>query len=151
MLQKNKIPLSLTPVLLTLSFCETAAFLHQTSFDFPWSKESFEALVSLPATVGWIDEKALLVCSKVADEMEILTLCVDPCFRRMGLAEKFLDYLFRYADEQGVHRLFLEVSVQNTAARNLYDKKGFRQIGQRKNYYKTKTGFCDAVCMEKTF
>ena len=151
MLQKNKTPLSLTPVLLTPAFCEAAAALHQTSFDFPWSKESFESVISLPTTIGWIDEKALLVCSKAVDEMEILTLCVAPCFRRTGLAEKFLDYLFQYAVEKGIHRLFLEVSVQNTAARNLYDKKGFRPIGQRKNYYKTKAGFCDAVCMEKIF
>ncbi len=151
MLQKNKTPLSLTPVLLTSAFCEAAAALHQTSFDFPWSKESFESVISLPTTIGWIDEKALLVCSKVADEMEILTLCVAPCFRRAGLGEKFLDYLFQYAVEKGIHRLFLEVSVQNTAARNLYDKKGFCPIGQRKNYYKTKAGFCDAVCMEKIF
>ncbi len=150
MLQKNNI-LSLTPVVLTSAFCEAAAALHRTSFDFPWTKEAFDSLLSLPTTIGWIDEKALLVCSQVADEMEILTLCVAPDFRRTGLADKFLDYLFRYALEKGIHRLFLEVSVQNTAARNLYDKKGFRSIGYRKNYYKTKSGFRDAVCMEKTF
>lgn len=134
----------------TPACCELAAALHRACFDFPWPVEAFASLLALPATVGWISEKALLICSFAADEMEILTLCVMPASRRQGIAEVFLDALFDYADKQGVRRIFLEVSVKNTPAVRLYLKKGFHKIGCRKNYYKTQAGFCDAVCMEKT-
>lgn len=134
---------------LTIAYCESAAALHQTGFDFPWSVSSFHSLLSLSTTVGWINEKSLLVCSQVGDEMEILTLCVLPDFRRQGIAESCMDFLFQYAKKHQIQRIFLEVSIQNIAAQNLYLKKGFQKIGCRKNYYKTRAGFCDALCMEK--
>ena len=49
-----------------------------------------------------------------------------------------------------VSRIFLEVAENNIPARRLYEKAGFSEIGRRKNYYKTKSGFCDAICMAKT-
>jgi ribosomal-protein-alanine N-acetyltransferase len=36
-----------------------------------------------------------------------------------------------------VSRLFLEVDVENTAARALYANFGFEQVGERKAYYRT--------------
>lgn len=134
---------------LTPAFCAVAAQMHQTGFDFPWGEEAFASLLSLPTTIGWINGQGLLLTSRIADEMEILTICVLPQYRRQGVGGLFLDLLFTWAAQQGVGRIFLEVSAQNESAQRLYLKKGFRQIGVRKNYYKTKNGFCDALCMEK--
>ena len=135
---------------LTLPYCEVASALHKTGFDFPWSTESFRSLLTLPSTIGWIDETGLLVCSQVCDEMEILTICIAPAQRAQGRGFRWLMFLFDYARIHHVSRIFLEVAENNIPARQLYEKAGFSEIGRRKNYYKTKSGFCDAVCMAKT-
>lgn len=140
---------SFKPIPLSVPYCQAATELHQTGFDFPWSQEAFESLLLLPSTVAWIDETGLLVCSQVCDEMEILTICIAPQARRQGRGFKWLSFLFDYARQKKINRIFLEVSVENLPAQQLYQKAGFMEIGRRKNYYKTKTGFCDAVCMEK--
>lgn len=134
---------------MTGAFCEVAAQIHQTGFDFPWSKEAFQSLLNLPTTIGWINGQGLLVVSSVGDEMEILTICVLPQYRRQGVGKAFLTLLFAWAENHNVQRIFLEVSAQNESAQNLYGQMGFERIGIRKNYYKTKSGFCDAFCMEK--
>ena len=139
------------PVQLTSAYCETAAEIHATGFDYPWNPESFESLLVLPTTVAWIDENGLLVCSQICDEMEILTICVASEKRRQGYGFRWMNFLMQYAQANGIKRIFLEVSKENTSAKNLYQKCGFKEIGVRKGYYKTKTGFCDAICMEKEF
>lgn len=126
-----------------------AAALHQISFDFPWNAQDFTALFLLPSTKGWMNSDSLLLCSCVLDEMEILTLCVHPSARRQGKAEALLARLVAEAEKLQVKRIFLEVSVENKPAVLLYEKMGFSQIGKRQNYYRTKQGFCDALCYEK--
>ncbi len=137
------------PDCFTTVYCETAAVIHKTGFDFPWDEKAFESLIRLPSTVGWINETGLLLCERVCDEMEILTICVLPDSRRSGLGMKWLSHLFAYARQNNIKRIFLEVSVQNVPAFNLYKKAGFTEIGKRPNYYRTLDGFCDALCMEK--
>ncbi|TQF76591.1 ribosomal-protein-alanine acetyltransferase, partial [Elioraea sp. Yellowstone] len=39
------------------------------------------------------------------------------------------------AQARGAGRLFLEVAVGNAAARRLYGRLGFREVGQRRGYY----------------
>lgn len=135
--------------LLNKQLCSIAAQIHQSGFDFPWDSNSFESLLLLPTTIGWVHPSGLLVCSRVCDEMEILTICIEPQYRQKGMATAFLKHLFQYAEQHQIKRIFLEVSIENKNAYHLYLKQGFVQTGYRKNYYKTKTGYCDAICMEK--
>lgn len=125
---------------------EAAAVLHATSFEKPWSKEEFLSLLTLPTTRGWIDETSLLMVSHVLDEMEILTILTHPDFRGQGRAESLLNHLKKYAKEQGVRQIFLEVNVENLPAIRLYEKAGFQKTGIRRNYYKMGDGsFKDAL------
>ena len=43
-------------------------------------------------------------------------------------------------DRAGAVRLFLEVAEDNVAARALYERAGFGQIGRRKAYYAAPDG-----------
>jgi polysaccharide biosynthesis protein PslH len=65
------------------------------------------------------------------DEQEILNLAVDTKFRRQGVGEQLL----RRELEMHPGYVFLEVRESNTAARKLYEKLGFREVGKRPNYY----------------
>ena len=71
----------------------------------------------------------------VLDELQIMRLAVRPELRRQGVAEQLLKRVFLEAEEKGATRASLEVRESNLAARNLYTKLGFIEVGQRKNYY----------------
>lgn len=132
------------------AFSPILATIHAQCFDKPWSEQEMFSLLSLPTTVGWLTEHGFLLCSHVADEMEILTIGVLPAFRQQGVGFQFLQGLFTYATKNQVKHIFLEVSAENKPAQRLYQKAGFTQTGTRKNYYKTATGFTDALCFTKT-
>ena len=132
-------------------FAPIASKIHKTSFEKGWSEKEFSKLLALPTTRLWMTEEALLLCSEVADEMEILTLCVKPESRRHYVAQDLLYELFRYAKEKKVKRIFLEVAENNIPAQKLYFKMGFLQTGKREGYYVHKTDSIDALCLTKTF
>ncbi len=64
-------------------------------------------------------------------EAEILNLAVWPERRRHGIATQLLESVLR----QPGYAWFLEVRESNQAARNLYEKLGFREAGRRPSYY----------------
>ena len=96
-----------------------------------------------------MSEEGLLLCSEVADEMEILTICVLPEFRRQHVAHDLLQELFRYAKTHKIKQIFLEVAEDNPAAQKLYKGVGFIQTGRREGYYARKEGSVDALCLTK--
>ena len=121
--------------------------LHTASFDEPWTEHAFAELLRLPTTVGWCDEKGFILCSHVLDEMEIMTICTHPDFRRQGVAENLLMTMMDYAQLAKVSKIFLEVRSDNIPAQKLYAKMGFIENGIRKGYYNTRQGPLDAICM----
>ena len=125
------------------------AELHAGCFDEPWTEHAFYQLINLPTTVGWINEMGFVLCSHVLDEMEIMTICTHPDYRRQGLGQSLLSQIEKYAKLANVCNIFLEVRDDNTPAQNLYLKNGYIKTGLRKGYYKTKSGPVDAVCMMK--
>lgn len=93
------------------------------------------------ALVGWA---GVMVA---ADSAEVLTVGVIPAARRQGLAIELLDGLLAEARERGAVEVFLEVRVDNEAARMLYEHEGFVQVGLRPGYYDH--GRVDAVVMRR--
>jgi [ribosomal protein S18]-alanine N-acetyltransferase len=60
---------------------------------------------------------------------------VDPDYRRQGIAQKLLAHTLLDGLQSGGEKGFLEVREGNLAARRLYEKFGFEDIGLRKKYY----------------
>jgi ribosomal-protein-alanine N-acetyltransferase len=83
----------------------------------------------------------------VADTAEILTVGVVPGARRAGTARRMIDVLLAEAVRRGAREVFLEVRVDNEAARALYRSEGFTAVGVRRGYYEA--GRVDAVTMHK--
>lgn len=83
----------------------------------------------------------------VADAAEILTVGVVPAARRQRIATKLLAALLDEARARGACEAFLEVRVDNEAARKLYEHEGFAQVGLRRGYYDA--GRVDAVVMKR--
>jgi ribosomal-protein-alanine N-acetyltransferase len=83
----------------------------------------------------------------VGDSAEVLTVGVIPAARRRGIGRRLLRALLTEASARGAREAFLEVRVDNLAARRLYAADGFAQVGRRRGYYDA--GRVDAVVMRK--
>ena len=83
----------------------------------------------------------------VGDEAEVLTVGVVPAARRQGIALALLADLYAEAKRRGAVAVYLEVRVDNEAARRLYDREGFVKVGLRRGYYDG--GRVDAVVMRR--
>lgn len=66
----------------------------------------------------------------------IYTLDVKRDHRRKGVASRLLDSLERVLADRGVDTCYLEASVDNVAARNLYIKHGYKPVETLRDYYR---------------
>lgn len=73
------------------------------------------------------------------EEEELLLFAVAPRFRRCGVGKQLLARFAATAKLRGAKRLLLEMRRGNSAE-SLYRSHGFVQIGERPNYYRTKSG-----------
>lgn len=71
----------------------------------------------------------------VGGEGDIMTIAVNPNFRRKGIASYFISALEKWAKERGADAMMLEVDVSNESAIALYLKLGYEKLNIRKNYY----------------
>ena len=133
----------------TPAFCDVLSVLHASCFDKPWDKDAFSSLLSLPTTSGLINDKAFILCSVCLDEAEILTIGVVPEARQQGIGLELLNQMQALLKEQGVSKFFLDVNEKNMAARKLYAKFGFLQVGLRKGYYIENGQKFDALLLKK--
>ena len=120
------------------------ASLHARCFDAPapWSAASFATLLNDPQVLLIDDPQArgFALLRVVLDEAELLTLAVDPTFRRLKIAHNLVGRIDTLAPERGAASIFLEVREDNLAARALYAACGYRQIGRRAGYYRAHNG-----------
>ncbi len=71
-------------------------------------------------------------------------------FRKKGLAttalELFVQYGFQYL---GLHQLYCTIGAENTDSMQLFEKQGFVQVGQRKDWLKTAEGWEDEYIYQR--
>lgn len=63
--------------------------------------------------------------------MHLVSMWVDPGYRRRGVARALVDQAVRWAAERRAREVILWVADQNAAARRLYERIGFRPTGER--------------------
>lgn len=121
---------------------EEIAALHAKLFDPPWDAAAIKGLLEHPAATSLIavagSPKAIIgfvIGQLAADEAEILSIGVAPNWQRAGVAAGLLEGLARAARRGDAKRIFLDVAEDNEAARALYQKLGFAEVGRRKRYY----------------
>ena len=131
-------------VLLGALDLDRAAQLHAESFvplgERAWTRQDLAELVASPGVAGLLlrvdgHDAGLAVCRVAADEAELLTIAVRPAHRRQGLARHLLAAVIDHVRSARARTLFLEVGVDNPAARTLYETQGFCVVGERRAYY----------------
>lgn len=83
------------------------------------------------------------------DEGYIDNVAVRTDARHLGIGTALVEQAIQRAKERNLVLLTLEVRASNTSAISLYEKYGFREVGRRKNYYKTPRE--DAILMTLFF
>lgn len=129
--------------------------IESYSFVVPWNKEAWEAEFNdnpfatiLVATlnnkvIGFLDYYITFNSSTIAQ------IAVDKEFRRQGVAEALMNYMFdsvessnkSLKDEAEINDRFvelmtLEVRESNEKAINMYTKLGFKELRKKPHYYK---------------
>lgn len=117
------------------------AELEKLCFTLPWSEKSVAGELENPLALWLVamegDSLAGYVGSQtVMDETDMMNLAVAPQFRRQGVGEALVSALVASLKERGSRCLTLEVRDSNEAARALYAKLGFVEIGRRRGYYR---------------
>ena len=109
-------------------------------FVFPLSENELHKLLEnqLFRIVIYKEEETILghcVLYRICDEAEITSFAVRESERKKGIGTAFLKELLTYLKEDEAKIAYLEVRESNVAARKVYTKCGFSEIGLRKRFY----------------
>jgi ribosomal-protein-alanine N-acetyltransferase len=126
--------------------------IEREAYEHPWTRGNFlDSLNSgYQAQILCAGDTVLgyFVAMKGVDEVHLLNLTVAPRQQGEGWGRLLLDALALWARAQGAQWLWLEVRVSNARAQRIYERHGYRRVGERKNYYPATQGKReDAVVM----
>jgi ribosomal-protein-alanine N-acetyltransferase len=118
----------------------------------PWTRGNFADSMSAGYHCWVAHREGSLVGYGVmaiaAAEAHLLNLSVAPRWQRKGIGHELTRFFVKLARDYGADKIYLEVRPTNAAARALYARHGFAEIGVRRDYYPTPEGREDALIME---
>ncbi len=127
------------------------AAIHRAAMHLPraWTAAEFAGLRRMPGLIEIPGQRGFAIGRHAAGEAELLTIAVLPVARRRGLGAGLLAAFHEAAREGGARTAFLEVARTNAAARALYDRAGYAEIGCRRGYYDEVRPAIDAIVMSR--
>lgn len=120
---------------------DAVAVLEAESFPCPWKRDYFGSEIGAPGRFNRVvrDSRGQLVayvfCAYGGGEFHVHKIAVDPAFRGRGIARILMAEVLDRARLSRSEEVYLEVRPSNTAARQLYESLGFRQVDRRRDYY----------------
>ena len=114
--------------------------LEKSCFPDPWSQKSLRSTITEDDSyfaVAITDGKIVgyINTTYVLDEMNLNRICVLPQYRKMGAARSLMEGMFAHARQKGLAQIFLEVRLSNLEAQRVYQRFGFKVVGERKGFY----------------
>jgi ribosomal-protein-alanine N-acetyltransferase len=129
---------------MTESRLDQVVAVEARAYDHPWTRGNFsdslrsgyqaQVLVAGDQLLGYF------VAMKGVDEVHLLNITVAPEFQSQGWGRIMLDAVAVWARGQGAQWLWLEVRASNERAQRIYDRHGYRRVGERKGYYPAADG-----------
>lgn len=125
--------------------------IEQRAYDHPWTRGNFadslrsgyqaQLLCAGDVVLGYF------VAMRGVDEVHLLNITVDPPYQGQGWGRVMLDALALWARNVQAQWLWLEVRTSNLRAQQVYQRYGYRRVGERKHYYPAQQGREDAIVM----
>lgn len=115
----------------------------QTDFDEFWTPKVLQDELSNPNSKYYV----LIYNQKITgfgglwfsvDDVHLTNIVIKKIYRNKGFGNILLQELISNAKKSGKNSLTLEVNENNTNAKKLYLKNGFKILGIRKKYYNNK-------------
>lgn len=127
---------------------QSVAVIMQDAFDprfgEAWTSPQCLGMLSLPGV--WLviasvdgEDAGFALAREAAGDAELLLLATRPAARRRGIGAALVRAILAEAQARGAEQLHLEVRAGNDAVQ-LYRREGFDKVGERKDYYRGKTG-----------
>ena len=128
------------PEKITEAHLDGVAELEKICFSQPWSKNSLKLLTNDGIGVGMVCSCDGKICAYggmmcAIDEGQITNIATHPDYRHRGYGRAIVEALIKYAKNNGLDSISLEVRESNQAAISLYTKLGFKVEGKRKDFY----------------
>lgn len=106
----------------------------------PWSRGALAAELGLPHSHVFVGEVGGRVVGysifrQIGDEADVLNVAVARGFQRAGLGRRLMSVQIEAARSRGARIVDLDVHRGNDPARALYRSLGFREAGERRDYY----------------
>jgi ribosomal-protein-alanine N-acetyltransferase len=130
---------------MTISDLDEVMSIENASFSSPWSRTYFlQEIEKNPLSLPFLLRKkergiativGFCVCWIIRDELHINNVAVLPPYRKHGYGEVLMRTALQFGMSQNCRKATLEVRVSNKGAIRLYEKLGFRIIGEAPNYY----------------
>jgi len=125
--------------------------IERAVFPHPWSGDLFQHELMANQVARYLvvcrgaDVVGYVGLWLIVGEIHVTTIAVHPEDRRKGIGEWLLISAIELALDHDAQLITLEVRESNSAARTMYRKYGFEEVGLRSGYY-TETGE-DALLM----
>lgn len=113
--------------------------IEDLAYEHPWTRGNFidslrsgyqaQLLGANGTVLGYF------IAMKGVDEVHLLNLTVAPAYQGQGWGRVLLDALALWSRSQGAQWLWLEVRASNERAQRIYERHGYRRVGERKGYY----------------
>jgi [ribosomal protein S18]-alanine N-acetyltransferase len=136
---------------MTESRLDEVVAIERRAYGHPWTRGNFldslrsgyqaQLLCAGDTVIGYF------VAMQGVDEVHLLNITVDPGYQGQGWGRVLLDALALWARAQHSQWLWLEVRTSNARAQQVYQRYGYRRVGERKNYYPAEHGREDAIVM----
>ena len=121
---------------------EVVMYLENTCFIAPWGlKELNYEINDNPVSNLWVIESSMYGVAGFVDywitfdSATICQICVNPVFRKKGLASQMMSELIKDCKANKVRNITLEVREHNESAIRLYERFGFKKILLKEKYY----------------
>lgn len=120
------------------------AELEKECFSEPWSEDSLKDELTNETARFYVlrdNEKLLgyIGANNICGEIYITNVAVNSACRGKGYGKKLVNHLTRQSKLEKALFVTLEVRKSNANAIALYEKCGFKKIGERKNFYSKPT------------
>jgi ribosomal-protein-alanine N-acetyltransferase len=131
---------TVTPM--TVADLDAVMLIERQAFKQPWSRHMYlmDLTQNHQATYLVVRSAPDIVLAYggfwlMVDEAHIGTVATHPDCRGSGLGTWLMLALLDAARQRGAVRSTLEVRAGNLAARQLYEKLGYQEVGYRRHYY----------------
>lgn len=129
---------------MTESDIQEIAELEKECFGEPWSEDSLKDELTNETARFYVlrdNEKLLgyIGSNNICNEVYITNVAVNGACRGKGYGKKLVNHLLKQSELEKALFVTLEVRESNENAIKLYEKCGFKKIGERKNFYSKPT------------